>query len=169
MSHPFPSQQDASILGGALTDDERLAAQTTARLLITAPTSPLVQAVARRVHMLSDRAGFPFVETCAGALPLDPPALRATCSALLESAAAGSVLLCNVEEMPWSAQGALTELLSELAHARTPPSAAVRLVSGTTVSLFERVVAGTFSDRLFYRLNIIHLVAVGGDPRVGMA
>jgi transcriptional regulator of acetoin/glycerol metabolism len=39
----------------------------------------------------------------------------------------------------------------------------VRLISGTTTSLLDRVAAGTFSERLFYRLNIIHLLA--GDSR----
>jgi DNA-binding NtrC family response regulator len=31
--------------------------------------------------------------------------------------------------------------------------------SGTTVSLLDRIAAGTFSERVFYRLNIIHLSA----------
>jgi DNA-binding NtrC family response regulator len=37
--------------------------------------------------------------------------------------------------------------------------AAARLVSGSTVSLLQRVLAGTFSAQLFYRLNVIHVVA----------
>src|SRR5688500_9832153 len=37
----------------------------------------------------------------------------------------------------------------------------VRLISGTTVSRVGRVAAGTFSERLFYRLNIIHLGRCG--------
>ena len=36
-------------------------------------------------------------------------------------------------------------------------------MSGTTVSLLDRVASGTFSDRLFYRLNTIHLVVPNGD------
>jgi hypothetical protein len=35
---------------------------------------------------------------------------------------------------------------------------------GTTVSLLDQVAAGTFSERLFYRLNIIHLMAEDGSP-----
>jgi Sigma-54 interaction domain len=34
---------------------------------------------------------------------------------------------------------------------------AVRLMAGTTVSLRERIADGAFSERLFYRLNIIHV------------
>jgi transcriptional regulator of aromatic amino acid metabolism len=59
----------------------------------------------------------------------------------------------------------LIDLLAALESARRP-SAAVRLISGTTVSLLERVAAGTFSERLFYRLNILHLVAGAGAPDV---
>ena len=35
--------------------------------------------------------------------------------------------------------------------------------------LIGRVAAGTFSERLFYRLNIIHLVAGAGAPEVTLA
>ena len=58
-------------------------------------------------------------------------------------------------------QDALIELLDGLKFTRRP-SAAVRLISGTTVSLLERVAVGTFSEQLFYRLNIIHLMAGDG-------
>ena len=57
------------------------------------------------------------------------------------------------------------DLLGGLQSARMS-SAAARLISGTTVSLLDRVAAGTFSERLFYRLNIIHLVAGAGAPDV---
>jgi transcriptional regulator of acetoin/glycerol metabolism len=58
-------------------------------------------------------------------------------------------------------QEALIDLLDRLQAARRP-SAAVRLISGTTVSLLDRITAGTFSARLFYRLNVIHLTT--GTP-----
>ena len=61
--------------------------------------------------------------------------------------------------MPQTVQDTLIELLDGLEFARRP-SDAVRLISGTTVSLRERIAAGTFSDQLFYLLNIIHLLAV---------
>jgi DNA-binding NtrC family response regulator len=103
--------------------------------------------------------------TWAGELPTDAQALRDDCARLLDVAAGGSVLVSAVEEMPSAAQDALIDLLAALESARRP-SAAVRLISGTTVSLLERVAAGTFSERLFYRLNIIHLVAGAGAPDV---
>ena len=67
------------------------------------------------------------------------------------------MLISGVEETPPLVQNVLVELLDRLESARHP-LAAVRLISGTTVSLLDRVAAGTFSDRLFYRLNIIHLM-----------
>ena len=62
-------------------------------------------------------------------------------------------------------QEALIDLLAGLESARRP-SAAVRLISGTTVALLDRVAGGTFSERLFYRLNIIHLTVGNGSEAV---
>jgi len=84
------------------------------------------------------------------------------CTSVLAAAAGGSVLISATEEMPPAVQDALSELLAGLEFARSP-SAEVRLISGTTVSLLDRVAAGTFSQRLLYRLNIIHLMA-GDSP-----
>ena len=124
--------------------------------------------MARRIHGISPRARFPFVMTRAGELPIGAQALRDGCARLVDAAAGGSVLVSGVEEMPAAAQDGLIELLAALEDARTP-SAAVRLISGTTVSLIDRVAAGTFSERLFYRLSIIHLVAGAGAPEVTLA
>ena len=80
-----------------------------------------------------------------------------TCGGLVHAAAGGSVLLTDIEEMPAAVQDVIIDLLDELRRTHAQP-AAVRLISGTTGSLLERVVAGTFSDRLFYRLNVIHFI-----------
>jgi transcriptional regulator of aromatic amino acid metabolism len=143
-------------------EDEDVASRSPAPLLITAPTEQEVETLARRVHETGPRARFPFLYTCAGDLPADPDVLRKYCASVLAAAAGGSVLINAVEELPPILQDVLIELLDgrELAP---HPSAAVRLISGTTVSLLDRVTAGTFSDRLFYRLNIIHLMA-GDHP-----
>jgi DNA-binding NtrC family response regulator len=67
--------------------------------------------------------------------------------------------------MPAIVQDAMIDLLRGRESARMPSDAA-RLISGTTVSLLDCVAAGTFSARLFYRLNIIHLVVGNGSPAV---
>ena len=155
--------QDDHALALLALEDAKLASQSPARLLITAATPQAVETLARRIHDSGPRAPFPFVRISAGDLPVGAQALREKCGGFLDAAAGGTVLISAVEEMAPAVQEALIDLLAALEAARKP-SAAVRLVSGTTVSLFDRVAAGTFSERLFYRLNIIHLVA--GPPRV---
>jgi DNA-binding NtrC family response regulator len=142
---------------------EDLASHSGARLLITAGTQASVEAIARRIHATGTRAGLPFIRMSAGDFPNEPEMLRATCSRLLEVATGGSLLMSDVETMPALVQRQLIELLDELELARAP-AAAVRLVSGTTVFLFDRVIAGRFSERLFYRLNVLHLMANDGAP-----
>ena len=146
-------------LGAAEPDyAEDVASWSPASLLITAPTQQRVETLARRVHETGPRAQFPFVHTCAGDLPVEPKVLKEYCTSVVAAAAGGSLLISAVEEMPPAVQDALSELLAGLGFARRP-SAAVRLISGTTVPLQDRVAAGSFSERLFYRLNIIHLMA----------
>jgi two-component system response regulator PilR (NtrC family) len=161
---PTGDQEDHALSMLAL-EDVNVASRSPVRLLITASTPQAVETLARRIHGIGPRAQFPFVITCAGELPVGAQALRDGCVRLLDAAAGGSVLVSAVEEMPSAAQDAWIDLLGALESARQP-FAAVRLISGTTVSLLDRVAAGTFSERLFYRLNIIHLVAGAGAPEV---
>ena len=144
-------------------EDVDAAIRSAARLLITASTQQSVETLARRIHGNGPRAQFPFVITSAGELPVGAQALRADCVRFLDAAAGGSVLVTGVEEMPAAVQETLIDLLAGLESARGP-SPAIRLISGTTVSLLDRVAAGTFSELLFYRLNIIHLMVGNGSP-----
>lgn len=148
-------------------EDEDVASRSPARLLITASTLEEVEAVARRIHEAGPRAPFPLLHTRARDLPVEPEALREYCFGVLAAAAGGSVLISAVEEMPSPVQDALIELLAGLEVA-PGPSAEVRLISGTTVSLLDRIAAGTFSEHLFYRLNVIHLMAGDGSPDVAL-
>ena len=138
-------------------EDEGAASRSAARLLITASTQREVETLARRVHGAGPRAELPFVHTWACDLPIGAEALREHCAGVLDAAAGGSMLISDVEEMRPIVQDVLLDVLAGLELARRP-SAAVRLISGTTVSLLDRVTAGTFSHRLFYRLNVIHLM-----------
>jgi DNA-binding NtrC family response regulator len=137
-------------------EDEDVAGRSSARLLITASTPRGVETIARRIHGVGPRAPFPFAHTWAGDFPVAPQALREYCGGALHAAAGGSMLISAVEELPPAIQDALIDVLAGLECARRQ-SAAVRLISGTTVSLLDRVAAGTFSEQLFYRLNSIHL------------
>ena len=157
MSNPRCVEQPARSLDSLHSVDEYVAARSVARLLITASTTQRVEIVARRIHTASARADRPFVKAPARDLPRAAGTLARAWSDVLDTAAGGSVLLSDVEEMPAPVQERLIELLEELARKRDPSIA--RLVSGSTVSLLQRVLAGTFSEQLFYRLNVIHVVA----------
>jgi DNA-binding NtrC family response regulator len=146
-------------------DGEDLARESAARLLITAGHASAVEVIARRIHASSLRARFPFVHVSAAALPTEPDRLRVAWSGLLAAAVGGSLLVRDVEIMPALVQEQFTELLDQCDDARAP-AAAVRLVSGTTVMLFDRIASGSFSERLFYRLNTLHLVAGPGRSTV---
>ncbi len=148
-------------------EDIDAASRSPARLLITAPTQQSIETLARRIHGNGLHAEFPFVVTAAGELPVGAHALRKACVRLLDAAAEGSVLLRAVDEMPSAVQETFIDLLTELESPRRP-SAAVRLISGTTVSLLARVAEGAFSERLFYRLNIIHLIVGQKSPAAAL-
>ena len=148
-----------------ITADEEVARGCAARLLISASTERGVETLSRRIHEGGPRAHCPFLQLWAADFPVEPQALREYCSSVLDRAAGGSLLIDAVEAMPPTVQDRLIELLAELEFMRRP-SEAVRLISGTTVSLLDRVAAGTFSDQLFYRLNVIHLMAANGPSCV---
>jgi DNA-binding NtrC family response regulator len=143
-----------------VVEDEDAAIGSRVRLLVTAPTRRGVESLARRIHAAGARGPLPFVHTLACDFPIGADALSGHCAAVLDAAAGGSMLINGVEDMPPIVQDVLLEVLDGLEFAQRP-SARVRLIAGTTVSLLDRVTAGTFSDRLFYRLNVIHLVQEG--------
>jgi len=136
--------------------DEHLARHSAARLLITASAPGVAEALAGRIHGASPRAGHPFVRMPAADLPGAPDMLRNTCGLALDAAAGGTLLISDVEQLAPLVQERLLDTLHELESARAP-SAAVRLISATTVSLFDRLGSGQFCQQLFYQLNIIHL------------
>ena len=143
-------------------EDEEFVSRSPARVLITASTHQTVETLARRLHARGPRAQFPFVQVWADELPLDRGLLAERCGDVLAAAAGGTLLIGAVELMPPAVQEALIELLAALESCRGS-SAAARVIAGTTVSLLERVNAGTFSDQLFYRLTVLQVKAVRHD------
>jgi len=139
----------------ASDEDEDVAGRSDARLLITAPSRELVETLAMRIHAVN-RPTMPFVQVSAGALPGDACALNTMCVSLLDRARGGTLFVANVEDMSVAVQASLLDVIDAIQDARSR-SAAVRLISGTTVSLLDRVSAGAFSEPLFYRLNLLHV------------
>jgi DNA-binding NtrC family response regulator len=134
-----------------------IAAGCFAPLLITAPFPFTVRAIARRVHGASSRADAPLLHASLVAFPLDAARLQSLWAELLDRTAGGSLLLTELEETPPAVQEHLIGVLDDLSNARRASTPTVRIMGGTTAILSDRVAAGAFSDRLFYRLNVIHI------------
>ena len=141
-----------------LVADFQVAVDSVAPTLITGSTGDDVERVARLIHGVGRRGG-PFIGVAARTLPNTDHSLAAWCAEKTEEAAGGTLLLANVSEMPCIAQERLFETLTDLRQLRET-LAPIRLMAGTTAGadLLQLVAAGTFSRRLFYRLNVIHLV-----------
>jgi DNA-binding NtrC family response regulator len=140
-------------------EDETLAARCAATtVLITADSSAAVERLARRIHKASVRGASPFVLVEAATLPVDAAVLTGTCADLLDTVRGGSLLITDVEHMPRIVQERLLDTLGRL-QASSEPTCRGRLIAGTSAVLLERIAQDTFSERLFYRLNIIHVVA----------
>lgn len=155
---------EPSALKRQIVDDEDLAARSASKtMLITAAIAADVEAVARRIHAAGALARHPFVCVSAAVLPDNRTALEGACANLLDAASGGRLLITNIEDMPAVVQDSLLETFAGLQAARDP-SAAVRLIAGTTVNLRDRIANGTFSERLFYRLNVIHIVIPRRSP-----
>jgi transcriptional regulator of aromatic amino acid metabolism len=144
-------------------EDEALAVLHRLPLLISARYTSTVTTVARRVHVAAFGPAAPFVAFPAAELLEHGEEFAEQWSLLMEAAAGGSILITDVEEIPRAAQPLLVESLNRLRTFGSVPTA--RLMTGTTVSLLERVKAGRFSQDLLYRLNVIHLHrGEGQDP-----
>jgi len=140
------------------SDDVALAARSAwATVLITADGAAAVERLARRIHAASGRGSFPFVLVAAATLPIDAAVVVETCAGLLDTAQGGSLLLTDVEQMPPIVQEGLMDTLAGL-QAALERTGRVRLMAGTTTSLYERIAGGTFSERLFYQLNTLHVI-----------
>lgn len=74
-------------------------------------------------------------------------------------------LLTGVEHMPAIVQDNLIEAFDELQAAAGDRT---RLMLGTSTNLYQRVLHGLFSERLFYRMNIIHVDSRPDDGHLGI-
>jgi two-component system NtrC family response regulator len=152
----------------ALSDfDLASAVHSDACVLLTGKKNA-VRAVAGRIHTLSGgRRGALTIVDCGGPEEIVERALfgvlaeaeTATRPGRPPSAAeAGTILLQDVGRLGPSVQSKLAERLVRLRGRRQPGSPACRVLASTSEPLLPRVLDGTFDDRLFYRLNVIHLV-----------
>ncbi len=148
------------------------AARTDACVLLTG-AADAVQALAQRIHNLSGWRQGPFVAVnCGwtdamletqlfGALVDDDFVDPERPSARLSQS--GTLFLQDVGSLSPESQEKLADYLGELRAHGGERRARRRVMASTSEDLLDRVNAGTFDSRLFYRLNVMHLIVPGGD------
>lgn len=149
------------------TLDLRTAVQSDACVLLTGD-GDAVQAAAYRIHSLSGWRHGPFtivdcgwpeamVESVLSGAFADTEPTTPT-EPYPRLAQSGTVLLQDVGRLGPAMQSRLADLLIQLRGSRRRGRSSRRLMASTSEPLLPRVLEGTFNDRLFYRLNLIHLV-----------
>jgi DNA-binding NtrC family response regulator len=132
-------------LGAELEADLQCAFTNTLPVLITAP-GDVAGTLASRIHRngLNRKAPFMTIDCARTHLPEQ-------LEAAFESVGPkGTVFLRDVDRLSPTLQAHL--------HFRIVPRG-VRVIAATSISLLRAATLGAFSERLFYRLNQIHLVA----------
>ena len=159
----------------ALVEQVRRFAAIDSNVLITGETGAGKNAVAHELHARGARAKLPFVVIDCASLPgslidselfghergafTDAVAARA---GLFERAAAGSVYLDAVTEMPIDAQGKLLRIVEEKrvermgGHGSTAVKA--RIIASADARIEDAVRGGTFRGDLYHRLRVLPLV-----------
>jgi DNA-binding NtrC family response regulator len=151
-------------------------ARSEATVLITGETGTGKELVARAIHYLSPRAGFPFVPVHCGSLPdtlLEDELFghergaftgaHAQRHGLIAQAEKGTLFLDEVEAMSLKAQVALLRVLQDkkfrLLGSSREQQADIRVVAATNAPLEQLVQAGIFRADLYFRLRIfsVHL------------
>jgi DNA-binding NtrC family response regulator len=153
--------------GSDVTDDLELAARSAVPVLITGESGPSRQGCARFVHDNSRVGRGPFI----GLSCLDRGSEGGDMRSVLERARGGTAFVDDVGAMSAGAQAQLLAFLDDesirgASSADHATGHGVRMIAGTGDPLGPRIAAGTFSETLFYRLNIIHIKAPPG-PKPG--
>jgi transcriptional regulator of acetoin/glycerol metabolism len=172
----------ADIIGAAPALREALSlARAAARaphprpILIVGESGTGKELVAHAIHAESGRAGGPFVAVNCGALPRElieselfgyaagafTGARREGQAGKFESAHGGTILLDEVDSVPFELQGKFLRVLEGGEVVRlgsaTPVSVDVRVVAASSVDLRRRVEEGSFRLDLFHRLGVVEI------------
>jgi len=149
-------------------------ALSAASVLVTGPSGSGKEVVAQRLHQRSRRAAGPFVAINCAAIPRElleselfgHEAGSFTGATRLrrgrfEAASGGTLFLDEIGDMPTDMQVKLLRILEtrvvERVGGGAPLPVDVRLVAATNVDLGAAIVAGTFREDLFYRLNVVRI------------
>lgn len=157
---------DNNARDSALTDLDLMSAMRTDACMLLTGKEDAVRSLAHRIHTLSGWRHGPFtIVDCARpgetverelfGLLSDTESVTAP-EPYPRLSQAGTVLLQNVGRLPPTIQTRIAERLVHFCGKRRPGSR--RLMASSSEPLLPRVLDGTFDDRLYYRLNVIHFV-----------
>ena len=118
-------------------DDWAVLLRTRPNMLVTGPAA----AVDAFIHAVTPNLRVPVQSLAAGTLP---PRLPAD----------GTLILRDVDTLAGDQQERLVRWLDE------PQNGHTQVISITATSLYLLVSAGMFSDRLYYRLNVVHFEVI---------
>jgi DNA-binding NtrC family response regulator len=145
--------------------DIQLAVCTHVPVLITCASASKREECARLIHAQSGAADGPFVtfrnagsaeSTPAGLrIPTDRVSINGALGHRFEEARQGTLFIEDIAGLTVDAQLELLSLLDT--PSRQPHDGAVRVVAGASHHLDAERRSGAFNDRLFYRLNVIHV------------
>jgi DNA-binding NtrC family response regulator len=150
----------------------RLAAPTTASVLLIGETGTGKEVIAKAIHKLSRRSDGPYIRVNCGALhenllesELFGHVKGAFTGAVdnktgrFEAAHGGTIFLDEISSMSPKLQVKLLRVLQEREFERVGESRTirvdVRVIAATNQSLEEEIEAGRFRDDLYYRLNVV--------------
>ncbi|HEX6965976.1 MAG TPA: sigma-54 dependent transcriptional regulator [Gemmatimonadaceae bacterium] len=160
----------------ALIEKIERVAPTPARVLITGENGTGKELVARALHRLSARSSGPFVEVNCAAIPSELieselfghvkgsfTGAVADRAGKFEQAHGGTLFLDEVGDMSLAAQAKVLRVLEDGVVTRIggakPIAVDVRVIAATNKDLPAEIPAGRFREDLYYRLNVVPIVA----------
>lgn len=135
------------------------AAECDATVLIEGPSGAGKSLAARVIHLKSRRADSPIMVKECSTVSADEM------TSLLNSCAATTLVLEDVDQLPSNAQSVLVKHLKERSSARAPATQ-VRIIATTAAHIPELVARGAFREDLFYRLHTFPIMVPGLHERV---
>jgi DNA-binding NtrC family response regulator len=153
----------------AVGADIRLAAAVDAPVLITGCSASERVRCAYLIHdtISSGRRPFIVLDGSGGTPTADPVApsrvtgpVDITLRGGFERAHGGTLFVDHLDRLPFARQTEFLDLLETRAHVGSAVDAAavgVRIITGASRCFATERTIGAFSNRLFYRLNVIHI------------
>ena len=152
----------------------RRIAKVDAPVMICGESGSGKELAAQAIHRVSARAGGPFVAVNCGAI--QPTLIQSELfghqkgsftgavrdkRGLFEEASGGTVFLDEIGDLPFDQQVNLLRFLQDATISRVGSTKSIhidaRVIAATHCDLEQAIVAGTFREDLFYRLNVLQL------------